>query len=94
MLKNATRQLYVDVFGEPRTYESEKIPDVAEALKAREIQVPASDNSEDSYSATIENTPYVEYLLKFADSLSFQLLLNLIFRILSFGNFDFGTKKH
>lgn len=57
---NATRELYVDIFGEPRKYELDEIPGAATALEPRGIWVPKSDTSGDSYSGTIENTSYVE----------------------------------
>jgi len=48
----ATRALYVDVFGEPELYAMDALPG-AEALSAREIWVPASDTSGDSYSGVV-----------------------------------------
>jgi hypothetical protein len=55
----ATRELYVDGFGEPRTFKLKGVPDVADALAPRAIWTEASDTSGDSYSGTIEPQAYI-----------------------------------
>lgn len=55
----ATRELYVDIFGKPRPFKLEGKKDVAEALAPRQIWIPVSDTSGDSYSGTIKPDSYV-----------------------------------
>ena len=55
----ATRELYVDIFGEPRTFKLKGKKDVAEALAPRAVWSVASDTSGDSYSGTVEPDAYI-----------------------------------
>ncbi len=54
-----TRQLYVDIFGEPKPYKLTGKKGVADALAPRAVWGPGSDTSGDSYSGTIAATDYV-----------------------------------
>lgn len=55
----ATRALYVDIFGEPRTYKMQGKKGVAEALAPRLIWSVGSDTSGDSYSGTVAPDAYI-----------------------------------
>jgi len=55
----ATRELYIDIFGEPRPYKLQGKKGVAEALSPRKIWSDVSDTSGDSYSGTIAPDAYI-----------------------------------
>lgn len=55
----ATRELYIDIFGEPRPYKLQGKKGVAEALAPRKIWSDVSDTSGDSYSGTIAPDAYI-----------------------------------
>lgn len=55
----ATRELYVDIFGEPRTFKLQGKKGVVEALAPRAVWTDVSDTSGDSYSGTVEPDAYI-----------------------------------